>query len=202
VIDLQIRRGEVKAIVSGLDIYKVSINIKTLGKPAWQRIRSDCSQSIHSVLDLLQGKFDAAVMQRLTEPKSGLFPQPREIEMDCSCPDWAGMCKHIAAVLYGVWARLDVAPELLFTLRNVDHLELIGAAVAAENLNRALTAESGALAGSDLSEMFGIELEAAAGSPVGKPRRGKRSKPAAAAVATVAPLTSGKPKPRTKRSPK
>ena len=202
VIDLQIARGKVNAIVSGSKIYDVTINIKTLGKPAWQRIRSDCSRSIHSVLDLLQGKFDAAVMQRLTEPKIGLFPQPREIEMDCSCPDWAGMCKHVAAVLYGVGARLDVAPELLFTLRNVDHLELIGAAVAAENLDRALAADAGALAGSDLGEMFGIELETTAGAAAAKPRRAKRSKPASAAGENVSPPTARRPKPRAKRSPK
>jgi len=201
VIDLQIASGRVQAIVSGSEIYDVAIQIKTLAKPAWKRIREECSQSIHSVLDLLQGKFDAAVMQRLTEPKTGLFPQPREIEMECSCPDWAGMCKHIAAVLYGVGARLDVAPEVLFTLRNVDHLELIGAAVAAENLDRALAADAGALAGSDLGEVFGIELESADGVPAATPRRARRStRPPA--VATAPPPNRRKTKSRAKRSPK
>jgi uncharacterized Zn finger protein len=111
----------------------------------------------------LQGRFDQGIMQRLTHRESGLFPQPAEIEMDCSCPDWAGMCKHVAAVLYGVGARLDTAPELLFTLRAVDHLELIGQAVAAENLDRTLgNGQSDALAGSDLGELFGIEIDAGA----------------------------------------
>ncbi len=81
--------------------------------------------------------------------------------MHCTCPDWASMCKHVAATLYGVGARLDSAPEMLFTLRNVDHLELINQAVAADNLDRSLaTPEAGGLAGADLSEMFGIELDA------------------------------------------
>ncbi len=202
VIDLQVQRGVVKAIVSGSEIYNVTIKIKTLAQPAWKRIREECSQSIHSVLDLLQGKFDAAVMQRLTEPKTGLFPQPREIEMRCSCPDWAGMCKHVSAVLYGVGARLDVAPELLFTLRCVDHLELIGAAVAAENLDRALAAEAGALAGSDLGEMFGIELEGAGDSPTVKPRRAKQRTRTLATAATARAPAVQKRRPRGKRSPK
>jgi uncharacterized Zn finger protein len=182
VIDLQITSGRVWAIVSGSEVYNVSIQIKTLAKPAWKRIRQECSQSIHSVLDLLQGKLDAGVMQKLTDQRTGIFPQPPEIAMKCSCPDWAGMCKHVAAVLYGVGARLDTAPELLFTLRNVDHLELIGAAVAAENLDRALSAGADdALAGADLGAVFGIELETAEPVPAPRPRRPRATARSAAA---------------------
>src|SRR5439155_20029033 len=90
----------------------------------------------------MQGRFDEGVMSRLTERETGLFPYPKEIKIKCSCPDWAVMCKHAAAVLYGAGARLDTDPELLFTLRNVDHLELVGSAVAAENLDRTLTSGS------------------------------------------------------------
>jgi uncharacterized Zn finger protein len=197
VVDLQIERGKIRALVGGSDVYQISIAIKTLSRPAWKRIKQDCSQSIDSLLDLLQGRFDQGVMQRLTHRESGLFPQPTEIEMECSCPDWAGLCKHLAAVLYCVGARLDAAPELLFTLRDVDHLDLIGQAVAAENLESALTAEQGsALAASDLGEMFGIELDATAASatkaaPVAK--RSLRKQTAAAA----APAEAAK-KPRAK----
>jgi uncharacterized Zn finger protein len=174
VIDLQVHSGRVKAIVSGSEIYHVTVKIKTLPAAAWKCIQRDCASSIHSLIDLLQGRFDAGVMQRLTRTEDGLFPRPREIQMDCSCPDWAGMCKHVAAVLYGVGARLDAAPELLFTLRNVDHLDLVAKAVAAENLERSLGGPAdAALAGSNLGEMFGIELESSA-APTKKPRRGKR----------------------------
>jgi uncharacterized Zn finger protein len=163
VVDLQIERGRVNALVSGSELYRISIAIKTLPKPAWKRIKQDCSQSIHTLFDLLRGRFDRAVMQRLTRRDAGLFPQPAEIEMDCSCPDYAGLCKHSAAVMYCVGARLDAAPELLFVLRDVDQLDLVGEAVAAENLENALTAgESAALSTSDLGEMFGIELESSA----------------------------------------
>lgn len=190
VIDLQIEHGRVKALVSGSEIYRISIAIKTLSRPSWKRIKQDCSQSIDSLLDLLQGRFDQGVMQRLTQREGGLFPQPTEIEMNCSCPDWAGLCKHVAAVMYCVGARLDAAPELLFTLRDVDHLELIGQAVAAENLNIALnTGQGAALAGSDLGEIFGIELDASVAStttavPVAKPARRKRMVAATVPVST------------------
>ena len=139
-IDLQIQRGMVKAIVSGSEIYHVTISIRTLSRPAWKRIKQDCSQSIDSLIDLLQGRFDQGVMQRLSQANGGLFPQPGRFEMKCTCPDWATLCKHVAATLYGVGARLDASPELLFTLRDVDHLELIRQAAAAENLDRTTAA--------------------------------------------------------------
>ena len=59
-------------------------------------------------------------MEVVTDRKDGLFPLPGEMSFHCSCPDWAVMCKHVAAVLYGVGARLDSKPELLFTLRGVE----------------------------------------------------------------------------------
>lgn len=162
VIDLQVQRGQVQALVSGSDVYTVTIKIKTLAPAGWKRIKEQCSRSIASLIDLLQGRFDEGIMRRLSDPQGGLFPRPAEIDMKCSCPDWATMCKHVAAALYGVGARLDVAPEMLFTLRNVDHLELINQAVAADNLDQALhTSAEGALAGNDLEELFGIEIDAA-----------------------------------------
>jgi uncharacterized Zn finger protein len=178
VVDLQIDVGEVRALVSGSDVYRVKITIDTLPKAAWTRIKQDCSQSIDSLIDLLQGRFDQGIMQRLTQRDGGLFPPPKEIKMSCSCPDWAGMCKHVAAVLYGVGARLDAAPELLFTLRKVDHLELVSQAVAADNLDKTLAAgQTDTLAGSDLGELFGIELDAApATTDVQPAARRKRAK--------------------------
>jgi uncharacterized Zn finger protein len=189
VIDLQIERGKVKALVSGSDVYRVTVAIKTLPKSLWVRIKQDCSQSIHSLIDLLQGRFDQGVMQRLSQRDDGLFPKPQEIEMDCSCPDWAGMCKHVAAVLYGVGARLDIAPELLFTLRHVDHLELITQAASAGNLDRSLAAGAdSSLAATDLGAMFGIELDhsAPARKNQSAPPRKKRSRPKG--TREVAPL--------------
>jgi uncharacterized Zn finger protein len=159
VIDLKIESGRVSALVSGSDIYEISIQLTPLQDRCWKAICADCSGSIDSLLDLLAGKFDRGVMQRLTRKGDGLFPKPDEIKLDCSCPDWATMCKHVAAVLYGVGTRLDDSPELLFLLRNVDHALLLGQA-SLEAVDEALGAGSSSeLDGEDLSALFGIELE-------------------------------------------
>ncbi len=160
VIDLQVAPGQVTAIVSGSELYEVRVKIEKLSQRKWRTITRDCSQSIDSLIDLLQGRFSQGVMARLTRKGDGLFPKPAEIKIACSCPDWAVLCKHAAAVLYGIGARLDEEPELLFTLRDVDATELISQAVASENLERALSGEgTPSLADDDLGALFGIELD-------------------------------------------
>lgn len=192
IVDLQIKRGKVEAIVSGSEIYMISISIDTLTKSAWTRMKDGCSQSITSLMDLLQGRFDTGVMQRLAHPTEGMFPRPEEIKMMCSCPDLAGLCKHLAAVLYGVGNRLDKSPELLFTLRNVDHLELVNQAAAGGNLVRTLDAgDANALAGSDLGEMFGIELATSETTPK-KAVRTKRASPVKVPKTAVVTLKTGR----------
>lgn len=194
VIDLQIKKGKIEALVSGSHIYTVSISIQTLAKGSWNRLKAECSQSIASLIDLLQGRFDAGVMQRLAHPTEGLFPRPKEIKMKCSCPDYAGLCKHLAAVLYGVGNRLDTSPDLLFTLRNVDHLELVSQAVAAGNLDRTLDpGDDHSLAGSDLGEIFGIDLDV---TKAASPKVSRRKKTAVARqreTAVQAPKVRRKP---------
>jgi uncharacterized Zn finger protein len=161
IVDLQIKTGKIEALVSGSELYRVRIAIRTLPPAIWKRIKQDCAQSIDSLIDLLQGRFSEGVMGRLTQPQDGLFPRPGEIDIRCSCPDFATLCKHAAAVLYGVGARLDTAPEMLFTLRHVDHFELVCQAADAASLDRTLAAGSaGTLAGADLGEVFGIDLAA------------------------------------------
>lgn len=186
VVDLQILPGEVQALVSGSEIYTLKIQIEKLAKARWTRLKTACGSSVASLLDLLQGKFDDAVMRQLTDPREGLFPRTREFKLHCSCPDSAYLCKHLAAVLYGIGTRLDSAPELLFTLRGVDHLELIDTAMASETLSQTLQGESNGLAGSDLGELFGIELEsspvARAPAAAGLPTRGQKQAPRAATV--------------------
>jgi uncharacterized Zn finger protein len=197
VVDLQIKKGAIEAIVAGSEVYKISISIDTLSKPLWTRIKTECSQSITSLIDLLQGRFDEGVMQRLAHPTQGLFPQPKEIRMRCSCPDSAGLCKHLAAVLYCVGSRLDTAPEMLFTLRNVDHLELVSQAMAEGNLENTLDA-SNQLAGSDLGEIFGIDLETKAAPKKAKAGPVKNRAPAKQKK-LAAPKTTTKVTVKTKR---
>lgn len=206
VADLVIEPGRVRAIVGGSEAYTIAINIKTLPAAAWKSISRDCAQEIESLFDLLQGKFSDGVMQRLTQTDGGLFPRKNEITMSCSCPDYAGVCKHIAATFYGVAARLDQQPDLLFKLRNVDHLELIGHAANAASLDQAL-GNAGSLADSDLSSLFGIELEAAVESPVSKTSKTKPAakrtpaKKAATVVNRAKPATKV-PTPKPSKTPK
>jgi uncharacterized Zn finger protein len=162
VCDLQITPGRVAALVSGSDMYDVQVTVTPLARVRWSAICRDCSGAIDSLVELLQGRFSTGVMTRLCEQKTGLFPSPKEISFTCSCPDWAYMCKHVAAVLYGIGARLDHQPELLFTLRQVDQQELIAKAGTGLTTRKkaGATAASGArvLADQDLAKMFDIEI--------------------------------------------
>ena len=129
VVHLEIQPGKITALVSGSELYKVEITISALPDSHWKCVKGKCAGQIGSLVELLQGRLSKSVMEVVTQRGEGLFPKPAEIEMKCSCPDWAGMCKHVAAVMYGIGARLDEKPELLFLLRKVDHLELIAGAV-------------------------------------------------------------------------
>jgi uncharacterized Zn finger protein len=155
VVDLKIEKGRIKALVSGSQLYNAQIDIDALPKQQWGELKAQCAGKIGTLVELLQGKLSRAVMEMVTNRDKGLFPKPKEIKMKCSCPDYAGMCKHIAAVMYGVGNRLDSSPELLFTLRCVNHLELIEQAIPAplEHGGRAP-----AIAAHDLGDIFGIEI--------------------------------------------
>src|SRR5450432_937172 len=125
VLDLQIAAGAVRAMVSGSDLYHIEVKVAAVPKARWTAVCGDCAGAIDSLVELLQGRFSQGVMTRICHEKTGLFPSPAEITFTCSCPDWASMCKHVAAVLYGIGARLDEMPDLLFALRKVDHQDLI-----------------------------------------------------------------------------
>jgi uncharacterized Zn finger protein len=159
VVDLQIAEGEIHARVSGSDLYKVKVEIGPVPKACWKSICKDCAGGIDSLVELLQGRFSKGVMERICRQRSGLFPAPQEIRFSCSCPDWASMCKHVAAVLYGVGARLDDKPELLFRLRKVDEKELLAGAAAGLPVTRKKPRSGKVLDAADISGIFGIDLE-------------------------------------------
>jgi uncharacterized Zn finger protein len=158
VIDLKMAAGEITALVSGSSIYKVEITISKVVANKWTKIVDKCAGKIDSLIELLQGKFSKAVMEVITDPKIGLFPAPKEIKLSCSCPDWADMCKHVAAVLYGVGARLDERPEELFMLRRADHVELIAKAGTTSLTKTASDQGDQILADTDLSSLFSIDM--------------------------------------------
>ena len=121
VIDLQIEQGLIKARVQGSRStpYKVEIHISPLSEQKCQKIMDQCGRKLDSLETLLSGQFPDD-MKDLFFQKDGLFPSPSEISLHCSCPDWALMCKHVAASLYGVGTRFDRDPLLFFTLRGID----------------------------------------------------------------------------------
>jgi uncharacterized Zn finger protein len=159
VVDLQIAEGEINARVSGSDLYKVKVDIVPVPKVRWESICKDCAGGIDSLVELLQGRFSKGVMERICRQRSGLFPSPAEIRFSCSCPDWASMCKHIAAVLYGVGARLDDKPELLFRLRKVDEKDLLAGAAAGLPVSRKKPRSGKVLDAEDISGIFGLDLD-------------------------------------------
>ncbi len=164
VLHLDIQAGCVEALVqgSGAKPYEVTIAISKLKPETWEHMIAGCAGQLESVRDLIAGRFPKDLASLFTAKGSGLFPAPEEIELSCSCPDWAVMCKHVAAALYGVGARLDDDPSLFFTLRQVDQTELVSQAVdgvAKALTERAKTGSDRVLKDEDLGDVFGIDMD-------------------------------------------
>lgn len=164
VLDLQISEGEVKSLVQGSESrpYSIVIKIKALEKSVWGKIKDICEGKLDSLQELLVAKFPKALDEIFTAYGKGLFPAPKEIDFDCSCPDWASMCKHVAATLYGVGARLDKDPNLFFALRKIEINDLITETVkdkAKDLLAKAKKKSSRIIEDQDLSSVFGIEMD-------------------------------------------
>lgn len=161
VCHLAISEGIIEAIVCGTRLYNVKILVEKLPEQKWQQLKKQCAGQIGSILELLQGKLAKNIMTVVADREKGLFPLPAEIVLSCDCPDWADMCKHVAATLYGVGRRLDEQPELLFLLRGANLDDLI-----TEGAEEALTARVGSskkgkirrIADTELEAVFGIDL--------------------------------------------
>lgn len=198
VIDLQVGPCEVKALVSGSSIYKVAIGIGAMPAAQWRSIRADCAGRIDSLVELLQGRLSKGVMERMCRQGAGLFPKPSEVRFTCTCEDHASMCKHVAAALYGVGARLDESPELLFRLRGVEAGDLLAGLDAAVPASR--SAGTRMLEVEDVSALFGLDLagsEGADGGSAGPPSRGAapnaRSRPEQAERGRLSPPDAAVP---------
>jgi uncharacterized Zn finger protein len=164
VLDLQISAGQVQSMVQGSRTkpYKVTIKIKGIKKTIWKNMKAACAGKLESLPELLDGKFPKALGEVFTAQGRGLFPSPQEIDFVCSCPDWAYMCKHVAATLYGIGTRLDDDAGLFFKLRKVKIDDLIQQTLKDQSyklLEKAEKMSPGKIAESDLSGMFGIDME-------------------------------------------
>ena len=161
VLDLSIEPGGAHALVSGTASkpYEITIKIEPLPKKKWDALMKKCSHKIASLEDLASGKFPEELMELFTDKGGGLFPSPREISFSCSCPDWASMCKHVAAALYGIGARFDDDPMLFFTLRDIDFTELLKKTVEEKMksmLKNAGKATDRVMKDVDTYELFGV----------------------------------------------
>ena len=195
VIDLRIGPGRVRARVSGSSLYDVEIKITRLTRKRWTALKSQCAGKIDSMVELLQGSISHGVMEVVTRKGDGLFPAPKDISLSCSCPDWATMCKHVAAVLYGVGVRLDHEPEMLFTLRDVEPADLIAAAVTDDPTARK-SGRRRLLRTDDMSSVFGIELDLGAAAKSDKAaRRTRRLKKTLTKKATKTRAAAARKKP-------
>lgn len=180
-LDLKIAPGKVESLVQGTrsEPYSVTIRIKPIDKKIWRHIRDSSQGKIGSMQELLAGRFPKDLGELFTVQGKGLFPTPKEIEFQCSCPDWAYMCKHVAATLYGIGARLDHEPALFFTLRHAEIRDLLTEAVR-ERTRRLLEKAKGTtgrvIAEADVAEVFGIDLEEPA-APVGQAKASVQEKP-------------------------
>jgi uncharacterized Zn finger protein len=188
VIDLNIMAGEVQAQVVGSSLYKVAVSVVAVPGKQWHSISADCAGSIDSLVELLQGRLSKPVMERICTPNTGLFPAPKEIRFSCSCPDWASMCKHVAAVLYGVGARLDEQPELIFTLRRVDAKDLVTQAGAGLPKSKQRPTAGKVLDDALLADVFGIEMADVA--PATRPVAPRHNSTATKVARTLAKVTA------------
>lgn len=185
VVDLRIEPGEIRARVSGSRMYTTTVTVADLPPAQWRAVVEAHAGQVSSLVDLLSGRLPDSLLRALANPRGGLFPHPTELQFDCSCPDWAVMCKHVAAVLYGVGSRLDHDPGLFFTLRGVDVHDLVSRGVALE-FGAGAPDE---LAGADLGDLFGIDLvDPAAGTATGA--GATATKPARTSGATTVAATT------------
>ena len=200
IIDLQVAPGEVKALVSGSSVYQVAVTVAPVPAAQWRSLRADCAGRVESLVELLQGRLSKGVMERMCRQGAGLFPKPSEIRFSCTCEDHASMCKHVAAVLYGVGARLDEDPALLFRLRAVEAGDLLA------DLGNAMPASRPAggrvLAAGNVSALFGLDLAEPDGRSGGgqngaRPSRPSRGTPAAAKPVRPAPAAGSGATPAT-----
>lgn len=200
VVDLRVEPGKVRALVQGTSCYEVKIRVRLLDQRRWARVVERSAGRVGSLVELLRGRLSGEVMRIVTEREHGLFPSPGEIDLTCSCPDSAAMCKHVAAALYGIGVRLDARPELLFTLRGTDASELVAKAASGGELVRPPRPRANALAGTNLSELFGVPI--AEGAPASSKKPSRPAKPTRAHAKRTKPAApkAGRAKARPRRS--
>ncbi len=150
VLDVQLSPGLVRARVSTQRLEEVELRLAPLDEERQEELLRHCQGRIDSLVSLMEGKVDAAVLECLCDPQQGLLPEPADWKMSCSCADWAEPCPHAAAAIYAAGVLIDADPSLLFTLRAFDPAALLAP------VEQAAPAD---FAAEDLGKLFGIELD-------------------------------------------
>lgn len=161
VIDMKMKGGTIKARVQGSrrTPYRVEIEIDPMPEARYKAVLKSLDSRIENLEALVNGDFPMAMKSLFTDLKSGLFPNPREIHFTCSCPGWASMCKHVAAVLYGIGNRLDHDPLLFFAMRGIDVSDFIQRSVKdklSSMLKNADTHSHRIIDDQSVEELFGV----------------------------------------------
>jgi len=128
VMNVDISKGTVKAKVQGSSSrpYSITIKIKALSEADWKKLATEFAREAIFAAKLLAGEMPQEIEQVFTRAGLSLFPAKlRDLETNCSCPDWSNPCKHIAAVYYLLGEEFDRDPFLIFRLRGLSREELI-----------------------------------------------------------------------------
>jgi uncharacterized Zn finger protein len=128
VTSLDITCGRVTAKVQGTRSrpYRITLDMKFFTSRQWQHIIDEIVQQPIYVAQLLGNEMPQEIETVFKKAGVTLFPDKRrDMETECSCPDWSNPCKHIAAVFYLMGEAFDQDPFLLFTLRGMERAEFM-----------------------------------------------------------------------------
>jgi len=158
VLDISIETGLVTALVQGSERkpYQITIKVSPLSNEKLANILKFCNHKIDNLAELLEGKFPKELEELFTLQGKGLFPTMKEISFECSCFDWAEMCKHVTAALYGIGARFDEDPMLFFKLRDIDFEVLLKKTIQQKMQNLLENSDKKSSRALDEKDVFGL----------------------------------------------
>ena len=128
VVSIDVGKGAVDAKVQGTGSkpYKVTIGLKPISEGDWEKVLDVMASKAIFAAKLLAGEMPTGIEDAFAEAGVSLFPtKKKDLETDCSCPDYANPCKHIAAVYYLLAERFDDDPFLIFKLRGRTKEEIV-----------------------------------------------------------------------------
>ena len=129
VISIDVEPGAVAAKVQGSRKrpYNVSIGVRTISLPDWERLQEVMAEQPIIAASLLSGRMPENIEDAFRSVGLSMFPNREDdLETECSCPDWSNPCKHVAAVYLLLGEEFDRDPFLIFRLRGMDREDLLG----------------------------------------------------------------------------